>query len=414
MKKKAVIAVLAGAMTLACSSLQAAELTIMWYETDKNESAVLKQLLNEYTQQHPQTTFNLQLVPYDNVIQKFRQYAASGSGMPDISKTSSMEAVIRPYLVDFNQYFGKDYLNHYIKGWADGARLGDKAIAAPLYVTSTGLLLNADAFKKAGVALPDVQQGWTWEEFLPKIKDVAQKAHVRYPLVWDVSASRWIIHEYHYGNHVFSTEPPYKVVMDKQKAADTLAGFVKIADEYMPRGQWSGSSADNPKELFIGGQAVAWMTGSWQLSSLAQRAKFDWRAGYTPRGTVKSSVYGGEYVVAFNTSQHLDESTRVVKWLTSPDVLKRLSVPIGMIPATLSDEPVKYEDPKISQAMALMQHELVESPAYAAADQANEAMQFVWAPMKDAVMQAVTHQITPEQAIEKIMKAAQDGLGASQ
>lgn len=69
--------------------------------------------------------------------------------------------------------------------------------------------------------------------------------------------------------------------MDKQKAAKTLADFVKIADDYMPRGQWSGSSSDNPKELFIGGQAVAWMTGSWQLSSLAQRAKFNWRAGYT-------------------------------------------------------------------------------------------------------------------------------------
>ncbi|MEA9389727.1 extracellular solute-binding protein [Acerihabitans sp. TG2] len=413
MKKQVAIAVLTGAITLACSSLQAAELTVMWYETDKNESTILKTLLSEYTQQHPATTFNLQLVPYDNVIQKFRQYAASGSGMPDISKTSSMEAVIRPYLVDFNQYFGKDYLDHYIKGWADGARLDGKAIAAPLYVTSTGLLLNADAFKKAGVALPDMKTGWTWEEFLPKIKEVAQKAHIRYPLVWDVSASRWIIHEYQYGNYVFSTQPPYKVVMDKQKAAKTLADFVHIADEYLPRGQWSGASSDNPKELFIGGQAVAWMTGSWQLSSLAQRAKFDWRAGYTPKGTVSSSVYGGEYVVAFNTSQHLQETTDVVKWLTSPAILKRLSVPIGMIPATLSDEPIDYNNAKISQAMAQMQRELVDSPAYAATDQANQAMQFVWAPIKDAVMQAVTHQITPEQAIDKITKAASDGLEAA-
>ncbi|MBK0019006.1 ABC transporter substrate-binding protein [Kosakonia sp. S42] len=413
MKKRFAIAILTGAIALVCSSLQAAELTIMWYETDKNESTVLKELLSEYTQQHPETTFNLQLVPYDNVIQKFRQYAASGSGMPDISKTSSMEAVIRPYLVDFNQYFGKDYLDHYIKGWADGARLGDKAIAAPLYVTATGLLLNTDAFKKAGVALPDVNKGWTWEEFLPKIKEVSQKSGTRYPLVWDVSASRWIIHEYQYGNYLFSTEPPYKVVMDKQKAADTLASFVNIADEYMPQGQWSGASSDNPKELFIGGQAVAWMTGSWQLSSVAQRAKFDWRAGYTPKGTTRSSVYGGEYVVAFNTSKHLDETTRVVQWLTSPLILQRLAVPVGMIPATLSDKPVKYNTVKISQAMELMQHELVDSPTYAATDQANQAMQFVWAPIKDAVMQAVTHQITPEQAIDKIMKAGRDGLEAA-
>lgn len=413
MRKKAMIAVLAGAVTLVCSSLQAAELTILWYETDQGEPAILKQLLGEYTKQHPQTTFNLQFVPYDNVIQKFRQYAASGTGMPDIAKTSSMEPVIRPYLVDLNQYFGKDYLNHYIKGWADGARLGDKAIAAPLFVTSTGLILNADAFKKAGVPLPDINQGWTWDEFLPKIKEVSEKAHVRYPLVWDVSASRWIVHEFQYGNYVFSTKPPYKVVMDREKAAKTLEKFINIADNYMPRGQWSGSSADSPKELFISGQAVAWMSGSWQLNTLAQRAKFDWKAGYTPRGTVKSSIFGGEYVVAFNTSKHLDEATSVIKWLTSPEILQRFTVPIGMIPASLADKPVQYSNPKISAGMAAMQHELVESPDYAATDQANQVMQYVWAPMKDAVVQAVTHQLTPEQAIDKIIKAANDGLEAS-
>lgn len=407
-------ALLAGAaLTAMAASATAAELTVMWTVNSDKEEQVLRGLLAEYTAQHPDTTFKLQIVPYDGYDQKLAQGAASGTA-PDLAKTTSMRPVVRPFLTDLAPEFGKDYLDQFVKAWATGAQLGDQIIAAPLDVTATGIFLNADAFKKAGVAIPDAAKGWTWDEFLAATKTVSEKAGVRYPLVWDVSASRWITYLYHNGQHIFTEAPPYKVVLDKARGAEILDDFVKITETHMPPGLWKGSSAENPKQLFLHGQAVAWMSGSWQISSLVSDAGFDWQAGPTPHGEVASSVVGGDYIVAFNTGEHVDEALEVLRWFSTPEVQAKYAAPLMMIPASLKTGPVDYGDAKASAALAALQKELADSPLYAGTDQGNPAMQYVWDPIKQAVIQRVAGQITSAQAMDLIAKAAEDSLKAEQ
>jgi alpha-1,4-digalacturonate transport system substrate-binding protein len=411
MTKHSLLTAVAFAATIFAQTAQASELKVMWYLGADAEEQSIKEALAAYTKLHPETTFNLQIVPYEGIEQKFSQFIASGTA-PDISKTSSMRPVIRPYLVDLKEHFGPDYLKDFVRGWAMGAELGDKVIAAPLLVTATGILLNKSAFDKAGIAIPTADKGWTWDEFLATIKTVQQKASIRYPLVWDVSASRWIIHPFTYGNQIYSEAAPYKVVMDDAKWTAALDKFIGITKTHMPPGQWSGSSSDNPKQLFTNGQAVAWMSGSWQVSGLTASAKFDWQAGPTPYGTVKSSIYGGDYVIAFNTGTHIKESTDFIKWLTGPEGQKVFVKAPMYIPANLKTGDVDFGSPKASAALSAMQKELDQSPVYAATDQGNEAMQFVWDTIKQSVIQAVTGQLTSAQAIGKIHKAADDSLSA--
>lgn len=406
------IGMAAAATMLMLSGAMASELKMVWYVDGDEQEANVRALLDQYTKSHPDTTFDLQITPYDGMIQKFQQFAASGI-MPDLSLTSAMEPVIRPFLADLNKEIGPDWINDFVKGWADGAKLGEKVIAAPLQVTSTGIFLNVDAFKKAGVPIPDQATGWTWEEFLPKLKEVAEKSGTRYPLVWDVSASRWIVHEYQYGNHIFSEKEPVKVVMDEAAWTKTLDKFVDLSKSYMPPGLWTGASSDNPKELFTAGQAVAYMSGSWQIAGLAQNAGFAWQAGPTPRGTVASSIYGGDYLVAFNTSQHLPEAVEFIKWVTSPEIQAQYAKTFGMIPANLKTPAIEYGNPAATEAVKIMQNELNVSPAYAATDQAWPQMQAVWGTVKTAVTQTVAGQITSAEAIAQIKKAADDAVEAS-
>lgn len=407
-------ALLAGAALAALAGpAMAAELTVMWTTNSDQEEQVLRGLLAEYTAQHPDTTFKLQIVPYDSYDQKLAQVAASGTA-PDLAKTTSMRPVIRPFLTDLAPDFGKDYLGQFVQAWAIGAQLGDQIIAAPLDVTATGIFLNAEAFKKAGVAIPDPAKGWTWDEFLAATKTVSEKAGVRYPLVWDVSASRWITYLYHNGQHIFTEAPPYKVVLDKARGAQILDDFVKITETHMPPGLWKGSSADNPKQLFLHGQAVAWMSGSWQISSLVTDAGFAWQAGPTPHGEVASSVVGGDYIIAFNTGEHVDEALQVLRWFSTPEVQAKYAAPLMMIPASLKTGPVDYGDARASAALAALQKELAASPLYAGTDQGNPAMQYVWDPIKQAVIQRVAGQITSAQAMDMIAKAAEDSLKAEQ
>jgi len=398
---------------LSGASANAAKLNVMWYLGTDAEDKAIRAVLDAYTAKHPDTTFNLQIVPYENIEQKFSQAVASGTA-PDISKTSSMRPVIRPYLVDFAPIFGPKYLDDFVPAWAMGAKLGDKIIAAPLHVTATGILLNKTAFAKAGVPIPSAKDGWNWDAFLTAIKTVKEKAGIRYPLVWDVSASRWIIHEFEYGNSMFSETAPYKVIMDDAKWTEALDKFIGITKTHLPPGQWSGASADNPKQIFTSGEAAAWMSGSWQVAGLVSGAKFDWQAGPTPSGTVRSSIVGGDYVIAFNTGEHVKESAEVIKFITSPEGQAIFVKEPMYIPASLKVTAPDYGAPAATTALKAMQDELTASPAYAGTDQGNPAMHYVWDTIKQAVIQAVTGQLKSADAIKKIHKAADDGLAAGE
>lgn len=404
-------AVLAGAvLATAVTPALASQLTVMWNVNSDKEEKVLHDLLALYSAQHPTTTFKIEIVPYDSYDQKLAQVAASGTA-PDLAKTTSMRPVIRPFLVDLAPAFGKDYLNQFVKSWASGARVGDQEIATPLDVTATGIFLNVDAFKRAGVAIPDAAQGWTWPQFLTAIHTVQQKAHIRFPLVWDVTPSRWIVYLYQNGQHIFSEQLPYKVVLDKAKGAKILDDFVKITEQDMPPGLWKGSSAENPKQLFLHGQAVAWMSGSWQVDSLTKDAPFAWQAGPTPHGAVRSSIVGGDYIIAFK-GPHEKEALDVLRWFSTPAVQAKFAEPLMLIPASLKTGPVDYGNPKASAALAALQKELAVSPVYAGTDQGNEAMQYVWDPMKSALIQRVAGQINSAQAMDMIVKAADGALKA--
>ena len=398
--------------TVLTSSAMALQLKLVWYVDNDAQEQSLNALLAEYTKSHPDTTFEVQITPYDSMLQKFQQYAASGI-MPDISLTSSMEPVIQPFLVDLAKEIGPKWIDDFVPGWAEGAKLGDKVIAAPLHVTATGVFFNTEAFKKAGIEIPSAEKGWTWDEFLPTIKKVAEKSGTRYPLVWDISASRFIVYEFQFGNHVFSDTRPVKVTLDTAAWAKTLDQFVDITKNYMPPGLWNGTSADNPKELFYGGQAVAYMSGSWQIPGLAGTEGLKWQAGPTPRGTVKSSIFGGDYVVAFNKGQHVKESVEFIKWITSPEIQAHFAKLFGLMPANLKTPPIAYDNPLAAPAVKAMQGELVDSPLYAATDQGWIEMQPVWPVIKKAVTQTVAGQLKSIQAAEMIKKAAVEALAAN-
>jgi alpha-1,4-digalacturonate transport system substrate-binding protein len=373
------------------------------------ESDEMKSLFGEYTKLHPEVTFNLQVVPYDNYNDKLAQLVAGGTP-PDLAKTTGLRPEIQPFLVNLAQYYGKDWINHFVKSFAIGAQFGSKVLAAPLDLTATGMMLNKSAFDKAGVKIPAEEKGWTWPEFLAAIKQVSDQAQVRYPLVWDVTAGRWITYPYGFGQHVFSENPPYQVTLTTEGTAQLLKSFLAMADTYMPKGLWTGSSSDNPKQIFLGGQAVAWMSGSWNVQSLVTDAKVAWQAGPTPYGTTRSSVVGGDYVIGFRTAHHVQQSTDFIRWLTDAKAQAEYGKGTMYIPANVDAGKVDYGNAMASQAMNALQYELKISPPYAGTDSGNPAMQYVWDTIKQSVTQAASGTATPDQAAAAIVAAAKNGL----
>ncbi len=384
-------------------------LNVLWYVNSDQETVVMKSLFNEYAKSHPGVSFNLQVVPYDNYNSKLAQLVAGGTP-PDVAKTTALRPEIQPFLVDFAQYYGKDWINQFVKIFAAGGELANKVIAAPLDVTATGIFLNKTAFDKAGVQIPSENKGWTYTEFLGAIKEVADKAQIRFPLVWDVTAGRWITYLYQNGQHVFSENPPYRVTLNQAQLAQVIQSFLSMANNYMPKGLWTGSSSDNPEQLFLSGQAVAWMSGSWNVESLVTGANFEWQAGPTPYVTTRSSVVGGDYLISFKTAHAVKPAIDFIKWLTAPQAQAKYAKGTMYIPANLHAGKVNYGNAMASQAMNVLQSELKVSPLYAGTDSGNLAMQYVWDTIYSSITQAASGSITPDQAAADIIQAAQTGL----
>jgi len=403
-----------GAIALALSTAMlwpvfAAELKLMWYVDGDEQEAKLRALLDQYTAANPATTFDLQIVPYESTGTKFQQFAASGL-FPDVTLSSSMPPIIRPFLVDWAEVNGPEWIDQFVAGWADGAKLDEKVIAAPLDVTAVGIYYNADAFAKAGVEIP--ADGWTWDEALPTFKEVADKAGIRFPLVWDVSAHRFLTYQFQYGNHVFSEDEPLTVAMDDAAWEKTMDQFIAMANEYMPPGLWSGASSDSPVDMFINQQAVAYMSGSWQIGNFNDNAKFKWVAGPTPKGTVASSNVGGNYLLAFNTSPNLQESIAFVNWMTSPEIQAEYAKTFGLLPANKNAPAVEYATEDAQKAVVGFQKELDLSPRYAATDQAWPEMQATWDSIKAGITQAYAGQISTKDAVAGIRAAAEAAIAA--
>jgi alpha-1,4-digalacturonate transport system substrate-binding protein len=123
---------------------------------------------------------------------------------------------------------------------------------------------------------------------------------------------------------------------------------------------------------------------------------------------------GGNYLLAFNTSKHLDEATAFVNWMTSPDIQAHYAKIFGLLPANKNAPAVAYDSEDAQAAVKGFQADLDASPRYAATDQAWPQMQSTWDSIKAGVTQAYSGQITTEQAVAGIRAAAEAAVAAGE
>jgi multiple sugar transport system substrate-binding protein len=90
-------------------------------------------------------------------------FRVTSVNLPRYAKQGFLSEVT-PYLTD------ADRADFYPSAF-DAASYKGKVYAWPLWVTAEVILANTDIFKEKGIALPDFDKGWTYEQFV----DVAQK-----------------------------------------------------------------------------------------------------------------------------------------------------------------------------------------------------------------------------------------------
>jgi len=410
--KKIILLLLALAM-ISTSAVFAApkELSVLWFYDDPSELDFLNKKLAEYSAANPGITYKVNTVAYNDLFTKLTQLVAGGNP-PDVVKLTDIRPEFEPFVLDLSTKLGKDFLKPFIPGVAAAMYRGDRMLGAPLDVTANGILLNKSLFDKAGVAIPPSDKPWTWDQFLKTASDVKAKTGVINTLVWDVTPHRWATYLYENGGKIFD-ETGTKSLFNSPSTVQAFQGFSDMfKNGYIPKSIWIGP--ENPRDIFFSGQAVAWMSGSWQVKAMRDNIKnFDWTAGPNPYVTTRSSVLGYKFVSAFATGKNPDIAADFIKFFTGKTSNSQYAQALMTISARTDTGTINYGDAKATSALNNLALELAVSPLAASSDFTNAAMGYVNPLLKENVIDVILGKKTAQQAAKDVNDVIESALKAT-
>ena len=142
------------------------ELRIAWWGSQNRHERTIK-VIEMFMKEHPNITITYEPSGWDDHWTKMSTQAAGGN-LPDIMQQDYArleEWVSRGMIAPLDEFVESGVLDFSNVEEANlaGGRLDGKLYAVNLGTNSMCWVLDADAFEKAGIALPP--QNWTWDDF---------------------------------------------------------------------------------------------------------------------------------------------------------------------------------------------------------------------------------------------------------
>lgn len=400
--------------------LRAAELRVTCY-SDGNECDVLRELAAQFTAAHKATTIKVDQVAYKAILESLPVQLAAGNG-PDIARVTDFGTIaaslldLRPYLPDpgyWNANFGPTL------AWMR-ATPADRGIYGLMsQLTVTGPYVNASLFEQAGVPVPDARA--TWDDWATAAQRVAKATGTPYGMAWDRSGHRFAGPAVSYGAAYFAVDGAPAVVDAGFKAA--ASRFVRWnADGTVERDVWAatGGGYRDAFEEFSNGKIVVYLSGSWQLSRMQKQIgdAFEWRAAPNPCGPAAcTGMPGGAAYVALKGTKSPKEVAEFLDYLASAPVYQRMMAQTVNVPAHtgLQASGVAYDlSPAAAEAMKVFTASASSLAPAAYRLQGYRFNRVLFDATADRLSQAISGQITLDQAYERITSDVASRLAAAQ
>jgi len=317
------------------------------------------------------------------------------------------------------------------KGWAanwDPALL--QSMRAPSDKTSlsgfatqftvSGPYINRTLFKQAGVDVPsDKSDKVTWAQWVDAAKKVATATKTPYAVSIDRSGHRTFGPMMGLCANFIDSMFPTKFTVDNKGIRDfatMLIGWHK--DKITPAEVWVGGGGGYAagNTFFTNSQLVFYYSGNWQIGQFDQVIgnKFEWDAVPNPSGDCGSTgMPGGAVLTAFKGSKNPKEVTKLIEYLSSDDVLAEFSAKSLFLPGSLSLSKKGVTYASANKQMNVFVKEVGKISA--------QAGNLQWGPYitpfnvetRDRLSQAITGEITLDEAIQRIQKKMDETLAAA-
>ncbi|PWW39985.1 MULTISPECIES: ABC transporter substrate-binding protein [Paenibacillus] len=384
-------------------------LDFLWF-SDGKEGEVIKEIIKEYEQTNTKVKINLIEVGFKDIQTKLKTMLSGGkppalSRVTDTGSFANQAVDLTPYVDNADQFEDQfiDSLKPYYV-------INDKLVAAPMDVTANGLIYNKTLFDKAGVKVPtSPDQVWTWDEYTAALKEVMDKGGARYGMVWDVTPHRWSTLLYQNGGSIL-TEDGTAAAINNEAGIRSMEQFKQLHQEgIMPESVWLGG--ENPNNLFRSGTVATHWAGNWMISNYKDITDFEWGVTYMPKGTQRSSVPGGKFLMAFKGSGYEQEAAEFIEYLTSKEVNSKYNQESLFMSPRKDSSVLNYEYGK--EMFEIFADELKNSSPLAANDWSRQTIiSKISTDLKNNIVEVLSDKATPQEALDRTAKLINEAIGS--
>lgn len=324
----------------------AVEIDFLFY-CDRLECEVMQDLLDRFNEDNSDITVNLQIVLYSSIDTELPTMIADGDA-PDMARITNFGAYrgqyldLRPYIDEETATFWQENFPEPVLVAMREAGDSDGLHGFPDSLTVTGPFINRSMFDGAGVPLPnEAMEQPTWNDWVEAASQVAEVWSTEEKPVWalaiDRSGHRIAGPAMSMGATFFDSDGNFTI--DTQGFRDIATMLKDWHDnELMPASIWldSGTGYIPAGDFFVQGQAVIYMSGSWNLARFSDDTsiQFIWDVVPNPSGAGGSTgIAGGAGIVAFKDTDYPEAVASVMSYLIQTDTYTEYSAYTLQLPA---------------------------------------------------------------------------------
>lgn len=378
----------------------------MW---DKNQEPAYQEIIKAFEEKNPNIKVNLQLTPWKEYWTKLEAGGTVGQ-MPDVFWMHPDR--ILPYqasdlLMNLDEVDGLDYANYpaaRVEAYmVDGVHYG-----VPKDYDMIGLLYNKALFDAKGVAYPD--DTWTEKELLDAAIALTDPENGVYGFsARNTNREGYYSFLYGYGGYVLS-EDGTQSGFDTPEAIEAMTFYTDLVRKYKVSPTPEQFADTKATAMFASGKLAMMFLGNYNLAGIISDETIKDSAEYAIipvlGKTRATSMNGLSYSVAA-TTEHPEEAKTFLAFLGSEEANILQGKYGAAIPAYLGTESAYYEyygDYDMSYIGKMVDY----AHAVHVSATKNEWEDFE----EDTMTEALTGQITPEEACHKIADGVEKIIAA--
>lgn len=310
-----------------------ADLTVFIYAQD-HEKAVYQSLIDKFMESTgANVTFEVSTA--DEYGQKLLAYKSAGD-MPDIfyvGPDGIASNVDDGYLLPLDDYVPEETVADLWPAIAtayryDGSEVGTGSLyCLPKDLSTFAFAYNKTLFDEAGVAYPDPENPYTWDEFVEVCKQltVDKDGDGEIDQWGTANALQWALDAFVYtnGGHFLNEDYTQVVIDGQQEFIDALQFFADLTCKYGVTPTYEQDVALGGYQRWLAGQIGFYACGTWDVAAFMDENTFPYEwglCGWPVGSTGKSMTRNGSVGFAVSADTEYPEASAALITMLSTDL----------------------------------------------------------------------------------------------